>query len=305
MNEITKYMAGNQEVSLSADTVKRYLVSGGGQASDQEVMLFVELCKYRGLNPFLREVYLIKYGNNSPAAMVVGKDAILKRALSNPSYGGHEAGITVLNRQEKVEQRAGSLLLPRENLVGGWCNVVKKTAAGNQIIHNEVSFSEYCVTKDGKPSAQWAVRPATMIRKVALAQSLREAFPEDVGGLYEAEELGIDEKNLDKEPVNLNNAIDITPKAVEQEKEPEKPKSYLESLLDLSDMDFLESNITVRGKTKQIKNISIETWRAIERHESTAPDLRRVSYRALGLLDSEPMLSQTDLFAGTPFPTGN
>jgi hypothetical protein len=144
-----------------------------------------------------------------------------------------------------------------------------------------------------------------MIRKVALVQSLREAFPEDVGGLYEAEELGIDEKNLDKTPVDLSKAIDITPKSPEPTKEPEKTKTHLESLIDLSDADFLESNITVKGKTKMIKDISVDIWRAIEQHESTAQDLRSVSYRALGLLDNEPLMNQPDLFEGTPFPSEN
>jgi hypothetical protein len=42
----------------------------------------------------------------------------------------------------------------------------------------------------GKSS--WAKMPATMIRKVALVQSLREAFPSDLGGLYDSCERGVD-----------------------------------------------------------------------------------------------------------------
>lgn len=41
--------------------------------------MFINLCKYAGLNPWLKEAYCIKYGNE-PATMVVGKEAFMKRA---------------------------------------------------------------------------------------------------------------------------------------------------------------------------------------------------------------------------------
>ena len=46
--------------------------------------------------------------------------------------------------------------------------------------------------------------PATMIRKTAMVQALREAFPETLGGLYIAEEQGVDE---------TNSSIDLTKNA--------------------------------------------------------------------------------------------
>ncbi len=39
--------------------------------------------------------------------------------------------------------------------------------------------------------SNWAAKPGTMIRKVALVQALREAFPEDLQALYDAEEMGV------------------------------------------------------------------------------------------------------------------
>ncbi len=59
-------------------------------------------------------------------------------------------------------------------------------------VENTVSFDEYCLKgKDGKPMSNWAAKPGTMIRKVALVQALREAFPEDLQALYDAEEMGV------------------------------------------------------------------------------------------------------------------
>lgn len=84
--EVTKYMANGMEVTLTPGTVKNYLVSGDKErVSDQEVAMFINLCRFTGLNPWLREAYCIKYGNE-PATLVVGKDAYFKRAESNENY---------------------------------------------------------------------------------------------------------------------------------------------------------------------------------------------------------------------------
>ena len=44
-----------------------------------------------------------------------------------------------------------------------------------------------------------------MIRKVALVQALREAFPEDYQGLYDSSEMGVNEEVLPSRPVGLIN----------------------------------------------------------------------------------------------------
>ena len=95
MDEIVKYnMPSGDEVILSPDIIRKYLVSGNGKVTDQEIMMFVSLCKYQKLNPFLKECYLIKYGDNFPASIVTGKEAFLKRATRNLLYEGHETGIS-------------------------------------------------------------------------------------------------------------------------------------------------------------------------------------------------------------------
>lgn len=205
---VTEYECGGQIVKISPNMIKRYLVNGNGAVTDQEVMMFLSLCKFQKLNPFLREAYLIKYGNQ-PATIVTGKDALAKRAMRNPNYAGQEAGVVVFNPEVgQLENRVGTIVLEGEVLVGGWANVHVK--GWEQPLMVTVSFEEYCQKKDGKPVSNWATKPATMIRKVALVQALREAFPEDLSGLYAAEEVGaaddlpvdiITDEVLDTEPV--------------------------------------------------------------------------------------------------------
>ena len=95
-NQLTEFKVGNDVVKLSANIVKQYLVNGNGTITDQEIIFFIHLCKSRKLNPFTKEVHLIKYGSQ-PATMVVSRDALEKRAIQHEKYNGKEAGIYVLN----------------------------------------------------------------------------------------------------------------------------------------------------------------------------------------------------------------
>lgn len=208
------YLANGEEVKLSAAMVKKYLVSGDASAvTDQEVMMFLTLCKYQHLNPFLREAYLIKYGN-SPATIVTGKDTYTKRAAKNPNYKGKEAGIIVINLKGEIEQREGTFALKDEQIVGGWARIYAKDREPELYT---VSFDEYAGRKkDGSLNSQWATKPATMIRKVAVVQGLRECFPEDFEGLYSPEEMATANPNVD---VNEIVSEDDAPVVV-QEAEP-------------------------------------------------------------------------------------
>lgn len=189
-SKIVEYESNGQKVKLSPSIIKNYLVNGGGNVTDQEVVMFLNLCKFQKLNPFLREAYLIKYGTQ-PATLVTGKDAILKRAYRNENYAGNVAGIIVVNENGELERRTGTFKLKDEELVGGWAKVFIK--GYDQPIENEVSLDEYVGMKsDGEINSQWKRKPATMIRKVALVQALREAFPEELQAMYDSAEMNID-----------------------------------------------------------------------------------------------------------------
>lgn len=189
INSITTvaYETSLGAVHLDSDTVKQYLVRGNGNVSDQEVVLFVKLCQAQKLNPFANEAYLIKYGN-SPATMVVGYDSYKRRAEENPLYLGRRSGI-IVQRGNEIVKKEGTCLYPTEILIGGWCRVFRQRGAEKVEEYREVSLSEYQQMKDGKPTANWATKPATMIEKCAVSQTLRTAFPIDYQGLYTPEEM--------------------------------------------------------------------------------------------------------------------
>ena len=185
------YKVDDQEVKLTPKIVQDYLVGTTAQITMPEFKLFTELCKVRKLNPFLREAYLIKYSNNQPASIVVGKDAILKRAVLNAKYDGMKSGIVVLTDSGEVIERKGTFKLENETLVGGWAEVFRKD--WNNSIYCSVSLAEAIQKKgNGEPNSNWSKQPATMIEKVAKVRALREAFVEDLGGMYEAEEMNVE-----------------------------------------------------------------------------------------------------------------
>ncbi len=192
--KVVEYECGGQLVKLSPNIIRNYLVNGNGNVTDQEVAMFLNLCKFQKLNPFLREAYLIKYGSQ-PATIATGKEAITKRAMRSPNYAGQQAGVVVLTEDGTLENRIGSIVLEDETLVGGWAKVFVK--GYEYPIEITVAFDEYVGRKSsGEINSQWSKRPATMIRKVALVQALREAFPEDLAGMYSTEEMNVDDSIL-------------------------------------------------------------------------------------------------------------
>jgi phage recombination protein Bet len=163
---------------LTNENVRKYICP---TATDNELFMFLKLCEARNLNPFIKEAYLVKY-NNSPATLIVGKDAFTKKAEDHPAFDGFEAGIIIKADDGKLTYRAGQFVDKGEHLVGGWADVHRNDR--KVAFRSEVSMTEY---NTGKSS--WAKIPATMIRKVALVQALREAFPSDLGGCYDSAEM--------------------------------------------------------------------------------------------------------------------
>lgn len=227
--QTTEYQSNGETVVLSPNLIKKYLVSGGGNVTDEEVMMFLSLCKFQHLNPFLREAYLIKYGDAQPATMVVGKDVFLKRAKRHSEFAGLQAGIIVQDSQtgELTEREGTFYMKDLESVVGGWAKAYIK---GYEVpFYTSVSMDEYIgKKKNGEVNSQWAGKPATMIRKVAVAQILKEAFPDENAGLYAPEEIP------EATEINLDEV------AIEQPKIEEKPQPKVEQEQDVASALFGE-----------------------------------------------------------------
>lgn len=175
-----------QRMTVTFDDVRNFICK---EATIAECRIFLETCKQYHLNPFTKEAYLIHYDNkngDTASTIVLGKTCYMKMAEAHPQYDGFEAGVIVFVPEVgKLIHREGSIIYKGEELVGGWAKTYRKDRS--RPFYEEVNFSEY----DTKKSL-WVTKPATMIRKVALVHTLREAFPATFGGLIDESEVPVE-----------------------------------------------------------------------------------------------------------------
>jgi phage recombination protein Bet len=213
-----EFEVNGEKVTLSGNTVKNYLVRGNGDVSDQELVMFINLCKFQKLNPFLNEAYLVKFGSQ-PAQIIVSKEAFMKRAENHPKFEGFRAGI-IVDRDGEMVEIEGAVKLPKDKLIGGWCHVIRSDRKMDVV--SKISLEEF-----DKKQSTWKQMPLNMIRKTAIVNGLREAFPESLNALYteeEAQEKPLDEVVVEKE-INQNansEVIDIEHQEVEENIEPQQ-----------------------------------------------------------------------------------
>ena len=133
--------------------------------TDEQKKQFIEVAKAFQLNPFKREIHCIPY--NGTLTLVVGYEVYLKRA----ERSGKLAGWKVWT-EGKVEDRSLKAI----------CEIWRKDWTTS--LRHEVYYSEYA-----RNTNIWREKPYTMIKKVAIAQAFRLAFPDELGGMpYTAEE---------------------------------------------------------------------------------------------------------------------
>lgn len=143
-------------------------------ATDAEFAMFIEQCKATGLNPFKKEVWFIKAGGR--VQIMTGIQGFFAIANSAPEFDGHESGL-ITPSGEMV-----SAAYPKQDFIGAWCKVYRK----DRRMPSEAiaMLSEY-----DKGQGTWKVMRRVMIIKCAESVALRKAFPQQLNGLYTAEEM--------------------------------------------------------------------------------------------------------------------
>lgn len=225
MGQIVKYVANDGvEVRLTPQTVAAYVSTGNAQADPADVVRFMATCRARGLNPLAGDCYMTVYqgASGKSVSTVVSKDYFVRTATQDPAFDGMRAGIVVMGKDGQLSYREGCICgRQTERLVGGWAEVLVR---GRSVPSRaEVSLEEY-----DQHRSLWKTKPATMIRKVALVQALREAFPAKFGGVYDRDEMPAD---LPPEPPaavaeSAAAAAKATDEALESDVEPDDVESF-------------------------------------------------------------------------------
>lgn len=206
MQEIVRYEASDgTPVTLSPEIVARDILGAGNDISDRQMASFIAKCQARHLNPLAGDCYLTVF--KGQATVIVSKDYFVRTATQQPTFDGIKAGVVVKTRDGELLYREGGIVgSTTERLVGGWAEVYDKGRSHPS--RAEVSLAEY-----DQHNAMWEGKPATMIRKVALVQAIREAYPGVFGGLYDRDEM--------PEPEEAYEAKDVIIESEEKETEVE------------------------------------------------------------------------------------
>lgn len=178
---------------------------GVSGASDGDLQVFFHQSQRTGLDPFARQIYMIG------------------RRQWNPDTRQNEVRQTIqtgIDGFRLIARRASDAArepFGYEDTIwcgtdGRWTDVWLSTDApaackvvvlrNGQRFPAVALYSEYAgLTKEGKPTKMWAEKGSLMLAKCAEALALRKAFPQDLSGLYTADEMArADSRETASEP---------------------------------------------------------------------------------------------------------
>ena len=151
---------------------------GVDKVSDGDLAVFFHQCVRTGLDPFAKQIYMVGRwdgrANATRYTIQTGIDGYRLIAERTGKYAGSDETWV-----EENGKPVSATVTVRKIVDGQVCNF-SATAR----------IEEYVQTgKDGKPMGLWAKMPHRMLAKCAEALALRKAFPQDLSGLYTAEEM--------------------------------------------------------------------------------------------------------------------
>lgn len=155
--------------------------------TDSEFLMFMGIAKASNCNPYLREIYAVKY-NGKAASIFIARDGYRKGAQQHPQYDYHQVDAVYEGDDFSIKDGQVShsyKLANRGKLIGAYCIAKRKSSSRPMYVF--VNLGEYNTNL-----SVWSSKPATMIKKVAEAQCLRACFQDLFSNTYAEEEKFVD-----------------------------------------------------------------------------------------------------------------
>ena len=164
------------------ELIKRTIAKG---ASDDELNMFIQVCKGAKLNPFLNQVFLVPRWDSREGKEVrtiqVSIDGFRSIAEDSKCYAGNDD--PKFEGEQEIKLEKFSFVAPLKATV----KVYKMVKGLKCSFTATARWSEYY--PGVKIGFQWHKRPYLMLGKCAESLVLRKAFPKLLSGMYSPEEM--------------------------------------------------------------------------------------------------------------------
>jgi phage recombination protein Bet len=176
------------QAAFSTDQVELVKRTICKDASDDELQLFLGVCKKTGLDPFAKQIYAIRRWNSDAGGKVmsiqIGIDGFRLIAERSDKYDGQDGPYWCGGDGTWHDV----WLADGEFPVAAKVTVYKK--GSSRPFTGIAHWDEYVQTdKNGEPTKMWRQMPAGQLAKCAEALALRKAFPQELSGMYSVEEM--------------------------------------------------------------------------------------------------------------------
>ena len=184
MSSTTTAIAIRDDQTTFDDLQKRALAHIGVEtANPADLAVFFHTCKRTGLDPFARQIYMIR--RDGKQTMQTGIDGLRLIAQRTAERTGETFGYedTHWCGEDGVWR---DVWLAKEPPAAAKATVIRN----GQRFPFVALFGEYVQRKrDGDITKMWTEKGALMLAKCAEAGALRKAFPQDLSGIYAADEM--------------------------------------------------------------------------------------------------------------------
>ena len=173
-------------------------------ATAGEILGFWHVCMVTGLDPFMRQIYLIRFGagedgeGKGKCSIVAGIDGLRKVLDDTGTYAGSDEPTFEGEGTDKgIEEATKRIIDVKHPMIARI--TIWKIVQGQRVPFYGVArwneFARYKKDENIKPEgrrlvAMWSKMPHNQLAKCSEAQGCRKAAPAKLSGIYTPEELG-------------------------------------------------------------------------------------------------------------------